>query len=120
MILSIVLLIVGFALLVKGADLFVDGASSTAKNLKISKVFIGLTIMAFGTSAPEFAVSLQSLSKGSTDMLLGNVIGSNIINILLILGVAAIINPIKIKENTVKKELPFYSTCCLILRYGVK
>ena len=111
MVLNIILLIIGFILLVKVADFFVDGASSTAKNLKISKVFIGLTIMAFGTSAPEFAISIQSLSKGSTDMLLGNVIGSNVLNILLILGVAAITHPIKIKENTVKKELPL----CLLI-----
>ena len=111
MILNIILLIVGFILLIKGADFFVDGASSTAQNFKVSKMLIGLTIIAFGTSAPEFAVSIQSLAKGSTDMLLGNVIGSNILNILLILGVAAVIHPIKIKDNTVKKELPL---CMLI------
>ncbi len=111
MILNIILLIVGFVLLIKGADFFVDGASSTAQNFKVSKLLIGLTIIAFGTSAPEFAVSIQSLAKGSTDMLLGNVIGSNILNILLILGVAVIIHPITIKDNTVKKELPL---CMLI------
>ena len=111
MIINILLLIVGFILLIKGADLFVDGASSTAQNFKVSKILIGLTIVAFGTSAPEFAVSVQSLAKGSTDMLLGNVIGSNILNVLLILGIAATIHPIKIKENTVKKELPL---CMLI------
>ena len=111
MILNIILLIIGFILLIKGADFFVDGASSTAQNFKVSKMLIGLTIIAFGTSAPEFAVSIQSLAKGSTDMLLGNVIGSNILNILLILGVAAVIHPIKIKDNTVKKELPL---CMLI------
>ena len=111
MILNIILLIVGFILLIKGADFFVDGASSTAQNFNVSKMLIGLTIIAFGTSAPEFAVSIQSLAKGSTDMLLGNVIGSNILNILLILGVAAVIHPIKIKDNTVKKELPL---CMLI------
>ncbi len=111
MILNIFLLIVGFILLIKGADFFVDGASSTAQNFKISKMLIGLTIIAFGTSAPEFAVSMQSLAKGSTDMLLGNVIGSNILNVLLILGLAAVIHPIKITDNTVKKELPL---CMLI------
>ena len=111
MILNILLLVVGFVILIKGADFFVDGASSTARNFKVSKMLIGLTIIAFGTSAPEFAISMQSLAKGSTDMLLGNVIGSNIMNILLILGVAAVIHPIKIKENTIKRELPF---CMLI------
>ena len=105
-ILNIILLIVGFVLLIKGADFFVDGASSTAQNFKVSKMLIGLTIIAFGTSAPEFAVSMSALAKGSTDMLLGNVIGSCIMNILLILGIAALIHPIKIKDDTVKKELP--------------
>lgn len=106
MIINILLLILGFIFLIKGADIFVDGASSTAQNFKVSKMLIGLTIIAFGTSAPEFAVSMNALASGSTDMVLGNVIGSCILNILLILGVAAVIRPIKIKDNTVKKELP--------------
>ena len=106
MIVNILLLIVGFVLLIKGADVFVDGASSTARNFKVSKMLIGLTIVAFGTSAPEFAVSMSALSSGSTDMVLGNVIGSCILNILLILGIAAVIKPIKIHDNTVKKEMP--------------
>ncbi len=106
MIVNILLLILGFALLIKGADIFVDGASSTARNFKVSKMLIGLTIVAFGTSAPEFAVSMSALSSGSTDMVLGNVIGSCILNILLILGVAAVIKPLKIHDNTVKKEMP--------------
>ena len=123
MILNIFLLIVGFILLIKGADFFVDGASSTAQNFKVSKMLIGLTIIAFGTSAPEFAVSMQSLAKGSTDMLLGNVIGSNILNVLLILGVAAVIHPIKITDNTVKKELPLcmlISTLLVVLFLDIK
>ena len=123
MILNIFLLIVGFILLIKGADLFVDGASSTAQNFKVSKMLIGLTIIAFGTSAPEFAVSMQALAKGSTDMVLGNVIGSNILNILLILGIAAVIHPIKIKDNTVKKELPLcllISTLVVVLFLDIK
>lgn len=106
MVINILLLIVGFFLLIKGADLFVDGASSTALNFKVSKMLIGLTIVAFGTSAPEFAVSMKALASKNTDMVLGNVIGSCVLNILLILGVAAIIKPIKIKTNTVRKELP--------------
>lgn len=104
-------MIVGFVLLIKGADVFVDGASNTAQNFKVSKMLIGLTIIAFGTSAPELAVSISALASGSTDMVLGNVIGSCILNILLILGVAAVIRPIKIKANTVRKELPL----CMLL-----
>lgn len=106
MIIDIVLLIVGFVVLIKGADIFVDGASSIAKNFHLSKMLIGLTIVAFGTSAPEFAVSVQSLLGGNGDMLLGNVIGSNILNILLILGVSSSIHFLTVKNNTVKKELP--------------
>ena len=74
MIVSIIVLVFGFFLLIKGADLFVDGAASTASNFKVSKMLIGLTIIAFGTSAPEFAVSMQALANHSTDMVLGNVI----------------------------------------------
>ena len=110
-ILQIALLIVGFILLIKGADFFVDGAASTATNFKVSKTLIGLTIIAFGTSAPEFAVSIKALASGSTDMVLGNVIGSNILNILLILGVAAVIRPLSIRKETIRKEIPI---CILI------
>ena len=106
MVLNIILLIIGFVILIKGADLFVDGASNIALNFKVSKMLIGLTIVAFGTSAPEFAVSVKGLLSGSFDIVLGNVIGSNILNILLILGVAAMIHPLVVKSNTVKKELP--------------
>ena len=106
MVLNIILLIIGFVILIKGADLFVDGASNIALNFKVSKMLIGLTIVAFGTSAPEFAVSVKGLLSGSFDIVLGNVIGSNILNIILILGVAAMIHPLVVKSNTVKKELP--------------
>lgn len=106
MILNILILIAGFVVLIKGADIFVDGASSVASNFKVSKMLIGLTIVAFGTSAPEFAVSVKSLLSGSGDIVLGNVIGSNILNILLILGVSALFHSLNVKNNTVKKELP--------------
>ena len=106
MVLNIVLLIVGFIILIKGADIFVDGASSIAGNFKVSKMLIGLTIVSFGTSAPEFAVSVKSLLSGNGDIVLGNVIGSNILNILLILGVSAMVRPLNVTNNTVKKELP--------------
>ena len=103
---NILILIVGFVILIKGADLFVDGASGIALNFKVSKMLIGLTIVAFGTSAPEFAVSVKSLLSGSGDIVLGNVIGSNILNILLILGVSSLFHFLNVKNNTVKKELP--------------
>ena len=106
MITYIILLVVGFVILIKGADWFVDGASAVAGNFKISKMLIGLTIVAFGTSAPEFAVSIKSLLSGSGDIVLGNVVGSNIFNILLILGISACVHTLTVKNNTVKKELP--------------
>lgn len=106
MILNIIFLIVGFIVLIKGADIFVDGASAVAGNFKVPKMLIGLTIVAFGTSAPELAVSIKSLISGSGDMVLGNVIGSNILNILLILGLSAMFHSLAVKNNTVKKELP--------------
>ena len=106
MLLQILLLIVGFIILIKGADIFVDGASSVALNFKMSKMLIGLTIVSFGTSAPEFAVSVKSILSNSGDIVLGNVIGSNILNILLILGVSSIVHSLNVKNNTVKKELP--------------
>ena len=106
MIISILLLVVGFVLLIKGADIFVDGASSTALNLKVSKMVIGLTIVAFGTSAPELAVSIKALLSGSSDIVLGNVVGSNILNILLILGISSLFSSMVVKDNTVKKEIP--------------
>lgn len=106
MIINIILLVLGFIILIKGADLFVDGASGVAANFKVSKMLIGLTIVSFGTSAPEFAVSIKSLLSGSGDIVLGNVIGSNIFNILLILGCCGIVHTLTVKSNTVKKELP--------------
>lgn len=106
MILNIFLLVLGFVILIKGADLFVDGASGIASNLKVSKMLIGLTIVAFGTSAPELAVGIKSIVSGNGDIVLGNVIGSNILNVFLILGVSAVFHSLTVKNNTVKKELP--------------
>ena len=103
--LQIIILIVGFIILIKGADWLISGASSTALNFKVSKMLIGLTIVAFGTGAPEFAVSISSLLSGSSDMLLGNVIGSNILNILLLIGIGAVIRPIIVKPGSIRKEL---------------
>ncbi len=106
MVIEILVLLLGFVILIKGADVFIDSASSIAINFKLSKVVIGLTVVAFGTGVPELAISIQSLLSNSGDMVLGNVIGSNVINTLLILGVAAFIYPLRIKSQTEKKEIP--------------
>lgn len=120
MFLQIILLIVGFVILIKGADVFVDGAASLAQNFKLSKMLIGLTIVAFGTSAPEFAVSVKSIISNNADMVLGNVIGSNILNILLIIGICALIKPVIVKNNTVKKEIPIVILMSTLLFFLMK
>ncbi|MGD6872075.1 calcium/sodium antiporter [Sutcliffiella horikoshii] len=101
------LLVVGFALLIKGADWFVDGASSIAKILRISPLLIGLTIVAFGTSAPEATVSILAALDNSAEVALGNVVGSNIFNITLVVGITALLNPLKVESATIRKEIPF-------------
>jgi cation:H+ antiporter len=100
------LFIAGFAILIKGADWLVDGASSLAKKLKIPVIVIGLTIVAFGTSAPELVVNIFASALGRTEIAIRNVLGSNIFNIFLILGISAIIFPLAVKKNTVWKEIP--------------
>lgn len=112
---SYILLIVGFILLIKGADLFVDGASSLARKLKVPTMLIGLTIVAFGTSAPEAAVSINSALKNSSELAVGNIVGSNIFNTLLVIGIAAAIKPINIKLNTILKEFPFMLLATIVL-----
>ncbi len=114
-ILEILLLLTGFVVLIKSADFFVDGASALALKLKVPEIVIGLTIVAFGTSAPELFVNVFSAVKGETDIALGNIIGSNIMNILLILGVAGLIRPLTCKKNTVWKEIPFSLLAVLVL-----
>ncbi len=111
MILSIFLIIIGFALLVKGADFLVEGSSSIAKKFHIPEIIIGLTIVSIGTSMPELFVSLTSALEGHSDMSMGNVIGSNIANLLLILGLSTVIRPIKFQKETRLIEMPM----CLIL-----
>ena len=120
MVIQIILLIIGFIVLIKGADIFVDGASSIALNLKLSKMLIGLTIVAFGTSAPEFAVSVKSILSSNSDMVLGNVIGSNIINILLIIGICSLIKPIQVKSATIRKEIPIVMLMSFLLFFLTK
>ena len=107
LVVQILFLILGFVLLMKGADWFVDGASALASKLGIPQIVIGLTIVAFGTSAPEAAVSITSGLAGSPDLAISNVLGSNILNVLLILGVASVITPIAIQKNTLRYEIPF-------------
>ncbi len=102
----ILLLVAGFVLLVKGADIFVDGASKIAVKCNIPQMVVGLTIVALGTSAPEAAVSIKAAFSGVADMTVGNVIGSNILNVLLILGMAVLFAPLPIKKNTLRIDIP--------------
>ena len=111
MIIQTCLIILGFILLIKGADLLVDGSSLIAKKLHISEIIIGLTIVSIGTSMPELFVSVESSIKGYQDMAIGNVIGSNICNLLLILGLSTVIFPIAFKKQTKFIEIPM----CLII-----
>lgn len=104
---SIVLLLIGFVALIVGADKLVEGAASIAKHFKIPNIVIGLTVVAFGTSAPELVVNAFSSLHGHTDLVMGNVLGSNIFNIAAILGLAAIFKPLVVKRNTTWLEVPF-------------
>ena len=124
MLLNILILIVGFVLLSKGADVLVDGASAMAKRFKIPEIVIGLTIVACGTSAPEAAVSISSVINGASSVGIGNILGSNIANILLILGVSAIISNLYVQKNTILYEIPFLCFISVLLmfmgfQYGV-
>lgn len=115
MALTILLLFIGFTLLIKGADFLVKGASSLAKKFDVSELVIGLTIVAFGTSAPELIVSIVSSTKGLNEVVFGNVIGSNLFNLFFILGVSGIIYPIVVKRSTIRKEIPFSLFATLLL-----
>lgn len=115
MLLNIIFIIIGFVLLIKGADFLVDGASEIAKKFHIPEIVIGLTIVAIGTSMPELVVSVTSALEGHSDLAIGNVIGSNIANMFLILGVCSIIKPLIFKKETRLFEIPFtiFSTIML-------
>lgn len=104
---TLILFIIGFVFLIKGADFLVDGSTSIAKKLNISNLVIGLTIVAFGTSAPELIVNIIASLQGNTQIAIGNIIGSNIINIFVILGISSIIFPLVVTKDTVWKEIPF-------------
>lgn len=106
-VMQVALLAIGFVFLVKGADWFVEGASKVAEKFGIPQLVIGLTIVAMGTSLPEAAVSVSAALKGSAEITIGNVVGSNIMNILLILGITSVITPIAVQKSTVKYEIPF-------------
>ncbi len=115
MLLDIVLIIVGVALVLWGADRLTEGASGLARRMNVPEIVIGLTIVAAGTSAPELFVSLVSALKGTPDMALGNVVGSNIFNTLLIVGCAAMVAPMVIAKSTVKKDIPFTVIASVLL-----
>lgn len=110
-----ILFFIGFVLLLKGGDILVDGSVVAAKKLGISQLAIGLTIVAFGTSAPEFAVNIIASLQGHAAVALGNILGSNIANILLILGVAALINPLTVQKSTILREIPFSLLAVIVL-----
>ena len=110
-----IFLAVGVLLLVKGADFFVDGASAIARKLHISPLVIGLTVVSFGTSAPELAVSLTSSLQGNSGIALGNVVGSNIMNLLIVLGLSSIVTPIVVKKSLTKREFPFLIVTTVLL-----
>ena len=115
LLLAIVLLVAGFVLLIKGADWFVDGAAGIAARFGIPQLVIGLTIVAMGTSAPEAAVSITAAMYGNAGITIGNVIGSNILNVLLILGVTAVITTVAVQKSTVKWEMPFMHLITIVL-----
>ena len=117
MVLNIVLIIVGVALVLWGADRMTDGAVAIAQRLNIPPIVIGLTIVAMGTSMPEFCVSLVSALKGTADLAIGNVVGSNIMNVLLIVGVAAMVSPMAINKSTVKKDIPWAVVAAFLLGF---
>ena len=112
---SYIFLIIGFFLLIKGADIFVSGASNISKRLGIPSVIVGLTIVSLGTSAPELAVSAISSIKGSNEIAVGNVLGSNLLNILIILGITSMICPLAVKKNTCLIEMPFLVLMTVLL-----
>lgn len=119
-VLQVVLLVIGFAMLVYGADWFVDGSAGVAAKFGIPQLVIGLTIVAMGTSAPEAAVSITAALKGSADITVGNVVGSNILNVLIILGLASVITSIAVAKSTVRIEIPWMlAITAMLMIFGI-
>lgn len=114
-ILNIVLLIIGFIALIKGADFFVEGSSAVAKKFKIPGVVIGLTIVAMGTSAPELAVSISAALSGSNEIAISNVLGSNVFNLVLIFGICAVIAPVSVDRSIMKRDFPFSALLAVLM-----
>ncbi len=112
---QVTLMVVGFIMLIKGADWFVDGAAGIAAKMGIPQLIIGLTIVAMGTSAPETAVSISSAIKGNADICIGNVVGSNILNVLIILGITATIVELKVAKSTIRYEIPYMIFITIVL-----
>lgn len=110
-----ILLLAGFAALIKGADLFVDGSSSLAGHLKVPKVIIGLTLVAMGTSAPELAVSVSAALKGANEIAMSNVVGSNIFNLLCVLGLCSVIHPLPVDKEIINRDMPVSIIATLLL-----
>ena len=117
---TIVLLIIGLIILIVGGDYLVRGASSIALRLHLSPLVVGLTIVAFGTSAPELLISIRSALKGSPDIAMGNVIGSNICNLALVLGLTAVINPVKVQANSIKIDWPVTMGASILLYFTIR
>lgn len=117
---NVIILVVGFVLLVKGADFFVEGSASVARKLKIPSIIVGLTIVAMGTSLPELAVSLSAALEGANEIAVSNVVGSNIFNLIVVLGVCAVISPIAVDKSVMKREMPFMIgiTAILVVMIG--
>ena len=112
MIVDILLFLLGIVLIIVGANYLTEGASTLARRMGVSPLVVGLTIVAFGTSAPELIVSLMSALKGNADIAMGNVIGSNIFNVLAIGGVTAVVAPIRVTQSTIRRELPLMILAC--------
>ena len=120
MLISILTILLGAVLIMKGADLLTDGSSALAKKLNVSDMVIGLTVVAMGSSLPEFSVSFFSALKGSAGMSAGNIVGSNLFNTLVIVGVVAMISPLKVSRSTVFKDIPFTLVASLSLLFLLK
>jgi cation:H+ antiporter len=119
MLINILLIIIGFTLLIKGADWFVEGSSSLAKKFRVSELAIGLTVVAFGTSAPELVVNVFSANSGNYDLVYGNILGSNNFNLFIILGIAGVITPLTIQSNVAWRQIPFSFLAALLLYFLV-